>query len=74
MYKYNIYNFVWYDSSSSTTSNMICVKTTFHVTSHLGENVQSLLQCDEVVIRELCESRDSCCDDLMFDRSELRVM
>ena len=45
MYKYNIYNFIWYDSSSSTTSNVICVKTTFHVTSHLGEHVQSILQC-----------------------------
>ena len=34
----------------------------------LDENVQY----DTIAIRELCESRDSC-DDLMFDRSELRI-
>ena len=36
--------------------------------SHFNAKVQ----CDAVVIRELCESRDSCCD-LLFSRKELEV-
>ena len=32
----------------------------------------SKVQCDANVIRELCESRDSC-SDLIFSRKELKV-
>ena len=36
--------------------------------SHFNAN----LQCDAAVIRELCESRDSC-SDLLFSLKELEV-
>ena len=63
MYKYKIYDYKWYESI-----NVIFKKIDSYVLSRLDEDVQ----CDEVAIRELCESSDSC-DDLMFDCSELHI-
>ena len=63
MYKYKIYDYEWYVSI-----NVIFKKIDRYVLSRLDEDVQ----CDAVVIRELCESRDSC-DHLMFDHSELHI-
>ena len=39
-----------------------------YILSHFNAKVQ----CDAAVIRELCESRDSC-SDLLFSRKELEV-
>ena len=48
--------------------NIIYKKIDSYMLSHFNAKVQ----CDAAVIRELCESRDSC-SDLLFSRKELEV-
>ena len=63
MYKYMIQEYDWYESI-----NIIYKKIDSYMLSHFNAKVQ----CDAAVIRELCESRDSC-SDLLFSRKELKV-
>ena len=63
MYKYMIQEYDWYESI-----NIIYKKIDNYMLSHYNAKVQ----CDAAVIRELCESRDSC-SDLLFSRKELEV-
>ena len=60
MYKYMIQEYDWYESI-----NIIYKKIDSYMLSHFNAQVQ----CDAAVIRELCESRDSC-SDLVFSRKE----
>ena len=53
----------WYESI-----NIIYKKIDSYMLSHFKAKVQ----CDAAVIRELCESQDSC-SDLLFSRKELEV-
>ena len=57
MYKYKIQEYDWYESI-----NIICKKIDIYF--------YAKVQCDAAVIRELCESRDSC-SDLLFCLKEL---
>ena len=63
MYKYMIQEYDWYESI-----NIIYKKIDSYMLSHFLAKVQ----CDAAVIRELCESQDSC-SDLLFSRKELEV-
>ena len=64
------------------TSVILCINVIFMITNgmnllmkifnKIGSYVLSCLDEDMQLMRELCESRDSC-DDLMFDRSELHI-
>ena len=56
MYKYLIQEYDWYESI-----NIIYKKIDSYMLSHFNAKVQ----CDAAVIRELCESRDSCSDLLV---------
>ena len=63
MYKYMIQEYDWYEPIT-----IIYKKIDSYMLSHFNAKVQ----CDAAVIRELCESRDSC-GDLLFSRKELEV-
>ena len=58
-----IQEYDWYEPI-----NIIYKKIHSYMLSHFNAKVQ----CDAAVIRELCESRDSC-SDLLFSRKELEV-
>ena len=58
-----IQEYDWYESI-----NIIHKKIDSYMLSHFNAKVQ----CDAAVIRELCESRDSC-SNLLFSRKKLEV-
>ena len=63
MYKYKVQEYDWYESI-----NIIYKK----IDSYLKSRFNAKVQFDAAVIRELCDSRDSC-SDLIFIRKELEV-
>ena len=62
---YMIQEYDWYESIN------IIYKKIDSYTSMLS-HFNAKVQCDAAVIRELCESRDSC-SDFLFSRKELEV-